>query len=219
MTIKAFILAGLLAAASLQPVGAQAPAAPREITYKTAAIGDLQLSLHLPSVGAPGQRPLVVWVHGGGWSRGSKDDLPRSNPQLYSALLQEGYAIASVGYRLSGEAQFPAPAQDINDALNFLHDRGGEYGVDGRAVVMAGRSAGGHLALLVGLANGHGTPSFLEPARYKVRGIVSFFGPADLLISEGNRSMQQERLARSPTARMLGALQRTRTKPYWVDIT
>lgn len=204
MTMKTIILAGLLAATGLQPVGAAQPPALREITYKTTATGDLQLSLHLPAVAVPGQRPLVVWVHGGGWSRGSKDDLPGSNPHLYRALLQQGYAIASVGYRLSGEARFPAPVQDINDALNFLHDRGSEYGVDGSAVVMAGRSAGGHLASLVGLINGHSTPSFMKPALYKVKGIVSFFGPSDLLISEGTRSMSQERLARSPTARMLG---------------
>ncbi len=204
MTMKMFLLAGLLAAASLQPIGAQALPAPREITYKSTATGDLQLSLHLPAVAARGPRALVVWVHGGSWSRGSKDDLPSSNPHLYSALLQQGYAIASVGYRLSGEARFPAPVQDINDAVNFLHDHGREYGVDGSAVVMAGRSAGGHLASLVGLINGHGTPSFAKPALYKVKGIVSFFGPADLLISEGKHSMSPERLARSPTARMLG---------------
>ncbi len=201
---RPLLAAGLLTVGLAHNGHAAPEQAPQDIVYKTTDSGPLGLSLHRPSRPACGLRPLVVWLHGGAWSRGSRHELPSSNPNLHAALLNAGFAVASVGYRLSGEAVFPAPVRDIHDALNFLHKQGPELGLDSRQIVVAGRSSGGHLAALVGLINSHETPAFLDEPRYRISGIVSFFGLSDLTL-ESSRQMAAERAARSPTARFLGA--------------
>ena len=102
------------------------------------------LDLYIPVAGHP--VPLVVWVHGGAWKLGSKDWIN------VKYLIQQGYAIASVDYRFSGDAKFPAQIQDCNAALNFLMANAASYGIDPKRLVVGGGSAGGHLALLLGLA-------------------------------------------------------------------
>ena len=139
-------------------------------------------SLYTPSVESNTQYPLLVWVHGGAWKRGSKDAIPEKNPLLLQSVLNEGYALASVDYRLSGEAIFPQPVQDINDALNYLYDNAEKLGIKADNVVIMGRSAGGHLAGFIGATNSaYNQVDFYEPPKYKVSAVVSFFGPTDLL--------------------------------------
>lgn len=109
----------------------------------------LQLDLYLHADRATAKpRPLVIWVHGGGWSRG---DARQSGafadwPGVLAMLAARGYVVASVDYRLSGEAQFPAPVQDVKAAVRFLRSRAGAYGIDPARVYLWGGSAGGHLA-------------------------------------------------------------------------
>ncbi|MGR5542184.1 alpha/beta hydrolase fold domain-containing protein, partial [Vibrio campbellii] len=97
--------------------------------------------------------PLLVWIHGGAWKRGNKALLPTQNPLLLESVLSKGYAVAAVSYRLSGEVSFPEPVQDINDALNYLSENGHRYGIKADELVVMGRSAGGHLANLIGSTN------------------------------------------------------------------
>lgn len=109
----------------------------------------LQLDLYLHADRAKARpRPLVIWVHGGGWSRG---DARQSGaftdwPGVLAMLAARGYVVASVDYRLSGEAKFPAPVQDVKAAIRFLRSRAGDYGIDPSRVYLWGGSAGGHLA-------------------------------------------------------------------------
>ncbi|WP_157093771.1 alpha/beta hydrolase [Sphingomonas mali] len=109
----------------------------------------LQLDLYLHTDHATARpRPLVIWVHGGGWSRG---DARQSGafadwPGVLAMLAARGYVVASVDYRLSGEAKFPAPVQDVKAAIRFLRSRAGDYGIDPARVYLWGGSAGGHLA-------------------------------------------------------------------------
>jgi acetyl esterase/lipase len=135
--------------ASLLPVAASLAddvKALRDIEY--ARVGDmsLKLDLYVPvNVKTP---PLVVWVHGGAWKGGSK-----SNPSVLP-LTQRGYALASVDYRLSTAAQFPAQVHDIKAAIRYLRATAKEHGINAERIAISGGSAGGHLAALVGLTNG-----------------------------------------------------------------
>ncbi|MGI9469860.1 MAG: alpha/beta fold hydrolase [Rubripirellula sp.] len=143
------------------------------------------LDLYLPQ-GQSDPAPLVVWVHGGAWRAGSRTRVP------ITRLLEHGLAIASVDYRLSGDAAFPAQAHDINQAINYLHHHADELGLDTERFAIAGSSAGGHLAALVGVSHGvtalsaptsQKLPTSSErqtPKSPKLKAIVSFFGASNL---------------------------------------
>jgi acetyl esterase/lipase len=107
----------------------------------------LTLDLYLPPRSAK-SAPLVVWVHGGGWSRGDArtSGAFADYPRVLASLAARGFVVASVNYRLSGEARFPAPLQDVKAAIRHL--RAGPYGVDPARVYLWGGSAGGYLAAL-----------------------------------------------------------------------
>lgn len=135
----------------------------------------LRLDLYLPK--NPKGAPLVVWVHGGAWRRGS-----RQNPPL-APLAEHGFAVASIDYRLSPVATFPAQAHDINAAIRFLRARAKKYGYDAKRIGIAGSSAGGHLAALVGVTNGHkdleGNVGGHGGASSDVHAIVDYYGPTN----------------------------------------
>jgi acetyl esterase/lipase len=148
----------------------------RDIEYARAGTQALQLDLHLPS-GKP-NAPLVVWVHGGAWRSGSRKEIPLGE------LVADGYAVASVDYRLSTQARFPAQIHDIKAAIRFLRGHGEDWNLSTRKILVAGDSAGGHLAALVGVSNGLGE---LEEdvgndrsQSSDVQGIISFYGGSDL---------------------------------------
>ena len=92
-------------------------------------------------------------------------------------LVRHGYAIASMDYRFSTEAPFPVQIQDCNTALNFILAHATNYGINPRRFVVGGGSAGGHLALLLGLARGE--QNFGADPSVKPLAILDFFGPVD----------------------------------------
>lgn len=168
----------LVVAISLAGAGSAEETKPThvDITYATIDGTELKLDLYLPA-GATKPK-LIVWVHGGAWRSGSKADVP------IRGLLDAGYAIASVDYRLSPVAPFPAQVHDIKAAIRYLRAKEKEYGYDAGRIAIAGSSAGGHLAALVGVSNGH---SELEGKvgehlgeSSDVQAIVSFFGMSNL---------------------------------------
>ena len=118
----------------------------RDIEYARA--GEIGLALDLHSCGEQ-KGPLIVWVHGGAWRSGSKAGMPLGE------LVCAGFPVASIDYRLTPAAKFPAQIHDIKAAIRFLRARGADHGVDARTIVIAGDSAGGHLAALTGVSNGH----------------------------------------------------------------
>ncbi len=137
----------------------------------------LLLDLYLPNgVERP---PLLVFVHGGAWRGGSKDDMP------LGGLVAGGYAVASVEYRLSPVAQFPAQIHDIKAAIRFLRGKKAEYGYDADRVVITGSSAGGHLAALVGVTNGHekleGDLGDFGDESSDVQAIVDYYGASNFM--------------------------------------
>ena len=120
------------------------------LAYSTAP--ELHLELLVPE-GAAGPVPVVIWIHGGGWKSGSRLPIPARVSNLCSL----GYAVASVDYRLTTTALWPAQIQDVRGAVRWLRAHAAEYGLDPDRFAAWGDSAGGHLASL--LATSGGVPS------------------------------------------------------------
>jgi acetyl esterase/lipase len=190
-------------AASLALAGITLPTPGRAETILGIPFADaegvlLELDLHLPPyVKNP---PLVIYVHGGGWRSGSRADVP------VSGLLDEGFAIASVDYRLSTRAPFPAQIHDLKAAIRFLRAKAGSFGIDAERVAICGTSAGGHLAALTGVTNGHeeleGRIGDHLDQSSRVDAVVSFFGASNLR-SILDQSTATAREFRIPTLRLL----------------
>src|SRR5579859_1700208 len=111
----------------------------------------LHLDLYRPGPArTPAPRPFVVYVHGGGWMTGhTRQSGAFSNwPEVLASLAARGYVVASVEYRLSGEARFPAAIQDVKAAIRWLRAHAAEYGIDKQHGLIWGASAGGKLASL-----------------------------------------------------------------------
>jgi acetyl esterase/lipase len=162
----------------------------------------LLLDLYRPAAVADPAPALVVFVHGGGWVRGDRSMVSPSfagwRPGPLARLAAEGFAVASVDYRLSGEARFPAQLEDVSAAVEWLAGRAEEYGFDAGRIVLWGESAGAHLAALLGLRS---------PGR-RVRGVVDWYGPADLAaldVQVGAAGALTEDPLDTREARLLGA--------------
>ncbi len=125
--------------------------------------------------------PLVLWIHGGGWQGGTYNSAP---PGL-SALLQAGFAVASIEYRLSGAAIFPAQIQDVKGAVRFLRANSDEYNLDVSRFAAWGSSAGGHLTALLATSGEvpelEGTVGGNLAYSSRIQAAIDYFGPTDLL--------------------------------------
>lgn len=145
---------------------------------KFAQIGERTLGADLYLPDKKPHPPLIVWIHGGAWRGGSKNGVPLGK------LVDEGYAIFSLDYRLSTEARFPAQIHDIKAAIRFLRAHGMEWHLATTQIVVAGDSAGGHLAALVGVSNGmlalEGKVGECLNQSSEVQGVISFYGAANL---------------------------------------
>jgi acetyl esterase/lipase len=125
----------------------------------------LKLDLYLPPGARTGTRPLLVYVAGGGWAA----DRPRTAgaiedfPAVFVGLAQKGYVVASIRYRLSGEARFPAAEHDTKTALRWLRSQSAKYGIDKNRVVIWGSSAGGQLAGLAAVSCGDAKLAPVQP--------------------------------------------------------
>lgn len=177
--------AGTDGADSTDPTG---EASRRELTpvladqpYTTPATDTQVLDLWVPSDTA-GPSPVVVFVHGGGWVEGDKDQVRSKLP----ALLDAGFAVASIDYRLAEQAIFPAAVRDAKAAVRWLRANAEANGLDPDAIAVWGESAGGNMAALVGVTGDQPTvfddPSLGNPdTSSAVQAVVDWFGPVDLL--------------------------------------
>jgi acetyl esterase/lipase len=148
----------------------------RDLVYWPGGHERQTLDLYLPA-GVKGS-PLVVWVHGGAWRSGSKD-----KPRALTPLLGEGFAVASINYRLSQHAPFPAQIEDCKAAIRWLRANAGQYGYDPNRIGVWGASAGGHLVALLG-TTGHVREFDVGPipdTSSRVQAVCDWFGPTDLL--------------------------------------
>jgi acetyl esterase/lipase len=163
----------------------------------------LHLDLHVPRGNGP--FPLIINIHGGGWRQGSYS-ISRSHPAMQQ--LDRGYAVASVEYRLSHEAIFPAQIHDVKAAVRWLRANAARYNLDANLFVAFGSSAGGHLAALLGTSAGVAALEDLDMGNAsvgsEVQGVIDWFGPTDFLQMGGRHD-----LPTSPESELIGCALQT----------
>lgn len=159
------------------------------------------LDIYLPE-NAKGKVPLVIFIHGGGWLSNDKYADMGYMKKTVAEIVSNGYALASIDYRFSTQAVFPAQMQDCNRAISFLYDNAGKYGFDKNRFAVMGFSAGGHLASMVGLSKNNDIPAFFMSGTsksYRFKAVVDFYGPAELILFPGSND------AKSPEGLLIGA--------------
>lgn len=146
-----------------------------DIAFANNGQRDLLLDLYMPA--DSNQPKLIIWLHGGVWRAGNK-----SNPPILE-IVNAGYALASVDFRNSGEAIFPAQLHDIKAAIRYLRGSAEQYGYDANSIAVWGHSSGGHLAALTGTTNGNtqleGTLGDFTHISSDVQAILDYSGPSN----------------------------------------
>ena len=154
------------------PAGAQFVA---DLAYVTDAHARKKLDVAFSNNGPP--RPLLMWIHGGAFSGGDKAEIE----QIWGELMDRGFAVATINYRLSGDAKWPAQITDCKASLRYLRAHAKDYNLDPTRIGVWGSSAGGHLAALVGASGGEKKFDVGEHLDQSsaVRCAVDMFGPID----------------------------------------
>jgi len=176
----------------------------RDLAYVSGGHARQKLDLYVPEkAGVP--LPLIIWIHGGGWAAGSKDGCPT----LRQGFIKRGYALASIGYRLSGDAIFPAQIEDCKAAIRWLRAHAKQYNLNPDRFGVWGSSAGGHLVALLGTSGGvrdFDVGAHLDvPSR--VQAVCDYFGPTDLLQMDAQKAPNapfKHDSANSPESRLVG---------------
>lgn len=158
-----------------------------DIVYKTSRQGNQCLDIYIPNINATGKLPVVVYIHGGSWMHGSKDEPTKSvwARAMLTDLLKNGYAVVSINYRLVNDSItviYPEPLADCKDAVKWVKANAEKYKLDANRVAVMGSSAGAHLALMTayspdGIAMGD---AVLRNYDSKVKCVVDIYGPTDL---------------------------------------
>lgn len=182
-----WLVAGIVAALCLSQIVQRAEAqrrrqsypdvdVQRDIVYREVGGRNLRLDVYSPkSISKP--LPAVLWIHGGGWSRGRKEQRPPVN------LMSHGYVVVSIEYRLSGHAPFPAQIEDCKAAVRWVRANAAKYQIDPDHIGAWGHSAGGHLAALLGTSGGvaelEGKGDNLNQSS-RIQAVCDLSGPADI---------------------------------------
>ena len=153
------------------------------LVYSQATGSPLLADLYLPR-GATPPLPTVLWLHGGGWRIGDR----KLGPDLGRFFAQSGFAMASIDYRLSGQAIFPAQVEDVKCAIRWLRSVADRYGLRRDWIALWGSSAGGHLAALAAAAG----PGVFETSEHsgfsgEPQAVVDGYGPTDFLQVDAHR--------------------------------
>jgi acetyl esterase/lipase len=170
-----------------------APPAMKEYVDLAYAPGDnprQTLDLVVPESADGKPMPLIVWIHGGAWKGGSKE------PNRARKFARYGFAAASLNYRLSQEAKFPAQLEDCALALAFLRKNAAKYGIDPNRIGLLGASSGGHLVELLALRHPDG-----------IKAVCAWFAPSDLTrmgSDSDEHSAVDHDASNSPESRLLG---------------
>jgi acetyl esterase/lipase len=168
------VLAGVTALFAADP----AVSTSYDVPYTTAGGGELRLDITQPAMG-DGPFPAVLVIHGGAWREGGREE----NHRYLADLARRGYVAASPQYRFCPKDTFPAQLEDVKAAVRFLRSNAKSLKVDPERIGAMGFSAGGHLALLLGLtgpADGFDGAASKGVPSARVQAVVDFFGPADL---------------------------------------
>ena len=151
----------------------------RDVVYIQRPERALELDLYIPD-DVSGPIPTVVYVHGGGYFMSNRHSV--SSEATIFNLLGRGYAVATMDYRFSHEAIFPAQILDVTAALCWIKVHASDYGLDPERMALAGQSAGGHLASLAAVSHNNASDLYDDSCagvQTRVQGVVDFFGPSN----------------------------------------
>ena len=207
LTLLAVVVGGVPGLGRAQDVGADTP-----INVPTPATVRIYPNLAYVEQGEPRQKldlyipfpvsakpvPVIVYLHGGGWQKGSKAD----GRAFAFRMVAQGYAVACIGYRLSSDAHFPAQLEDCKVAVRWLRDNAVRFRLDPLHFGAVGVSAGGYLAALLGTT---GSTHLFDIGAHlgqssAVQAVCDFFGPIDLLklyeYADEHQTPQRDEVAR-----------------------
>lgn len=178
----------------------------REVRYASDENPRHTLDLYRPKYGRSKKMPVIVFIHGGGWQRGNKLGggqfvLPFVSSQQFTGV--------SIGYRLSGEAKWPAQLHDVKAAIRWLKANAERLNIDPDRIAVWGTSAGAHLAALLGVtgdADGYLEGIVGEHGTFKsdVKCVIDWFGPSELLRMNDFPSTINHDAKDSPESRLIG---------------
>jgi acetyl esterase/lipase len=147
----------------------------KEVEYKIVDATSLKLDIYKLKAQKE-KSPVLLFIHGGSWKKGKRQDCL---PYLIDYAMK-GYVTATVSYRLSGVAKYPAALEDVKCAIKWLKDHADEYNFDASRMALVGGSAGGHLALLAGYDDHGYEEACSASSNARVKAIVNLYGPVDL---------------------------------------
>ena len=160
----------------------------KDLVYKTIDSTSLKLDIYHPKA-LKKEAPLIIFIHGGAWEKGKK-----SNVLHYLiSYAQKGYITATIQYRLSGVAKYPAQLLDVSDAVQWLKSHAKEYNINVQKIAIAGGSAGAHLAMQYAYTNSsnsvddNGIPT-------NVQAVINIYGPSDLTTEIAKKEKRVHRL-------------------------
>ncbi|MBI5384826.1 MAG: alpha/beta hydrolase [Verrucomicrobia bacterium] len=189
----------------------------RDVQFGTG--GGRALKLHILRPKSPPKEPMpgIVYVYGGAWRAGSRE----AGIRPLVRFAQRGYFCASIEYRLSQEAIFPAQIEDCKCALRFLRAKAKDYHLNPDRIGVWGPSAGGHLAALLGTSGG--VPEFEGRGGWpdqssRVQAVVDWFGPSDFLQMNKAGSTMNHDATNSPESQLIGVpIQENKAKAAWAN--
>lgn len=175
----------------------------RNLTYVNYGQRELQLDLYTPALTAEANRPAIILVHGGGWRAGYRENLTA----LAQQLALRGYAAATISYRLAPEAKYPAAIHDVKAAIRWMRVNARTYGINPDYIAIAGGSAGGQIASLVGVTSGN--EKFDPQAKTSnvssaVQAIINIDGLSDFTSEEARKHEDDPRKNPSAAGQWLG---------------
>ena len=175
----------------------------RDVIFGKGGGRDLKMHVVLPKSASERPRPAYVWIHGGGWQGGTKEGGVRQ----VVPLVRSGFVGATIEYRLTGEAPFPAQIEDCKCAIRYLRAHAETYNIDPNRIAVGGSSAGGHLAALVGTSGGveelEGTGGWPDQSS-RVQAVLDLYGPTDFKQFVTTKGYERHNRDGSPESKLLG---------------
>lgn len=175
----------------------------RDVVYGKGGDRDLTMHVLTPKERSQQPSPVFVWIHGGGWQAGSKD----GGIYVASQFVRKGFVGATIEYRLTDEAPFPAQIEDCKCAIRYLRAHAKEFNIDPDRIAVGGASAGGHLAALVGTSGGvddlEGSGGWQDQSS-RVQAVVDLYGPTDFELFVTTKGYETHDRDGSPESKLLG---------------
>lgn len=177
----------------------------RDVAYVTDGHERQRLDLYLPTKRSAKHLPLIVFIHGGAWQNGDK----ASGKRFVNDLVASGEFVgASINYRLSHHAIWPAQIHDCKAAIRWLRGNADKYGIDPERIGVIGTSAGGHLVAMLGTTGGvkelEGKLGEHLEQSSRVAAVVDFFGPTELLTMNDFPGKMDHNAPNSPESKLIG---------------